>query len=367
MGNQSPEGADTWKQNESRGRVRELQVEIKYDGERVQLHKIDQHTLLSYSRNLRYTTARCFSASCAAISSDFCRSRGSRATQVWKLDQVREHVLRATASADSLIADGELLVLEAGTQRALPFGTLNRHRFAELRSASVCAVLFDLMYLNGRSLLAAPLSERRALLEKHVTPIPGHVQLAEAHCVTSAGEIEALLQRAITEGQEGLMIKSRDMEYRPNARHWWKLKKDYLQGMGDTLDLVVLGAWSVISLFMNRVMCMLSRLTITEVCRWGRGAKAGLPAAFLMGCCDPADGVWRTVCRVGSGFDEAALREAHSRLAPLLRPFQPPPPDWIRLHRNLYPDLIVSDPKKYADVNIAPLCLALLSLCARQR
>jgi hypothetical protein len=39
----------------------------------------------------------------------------------------------------------------------------------------------------------------------------------------------------------GLVLKGKNTTYSPGKRKWLKLKKDYLKGMADTADLVVLG------------------------------------------------------------------------------------------------------------------------------
>ena len=53
------------------------------------------------------------------------------------------------------------------------------------------------------------------------------------------------MNEAVNVGTEGLIVKTLDSTYEPSRRsaHWLKLKKDYLEGVGDTFDLVPIGAW----------------------------------------------------------------------------------------------------------------------------
>ena len=144
-----------------------LQVEDKYDGERVQIHYAKgERAAVSFSRNLKPTVP-------------------------WKLDALRDALPAAFGDASSLIIDGEMLVVDTATGQPLPFGTLAVHKFAALpATASVCVVVFDLLYLNGASLLSRPLSERRALLEKLLKPVPHRVELAPARIATAWGAVE---------------------------------------------------------------------------------------------------------------------------------------------------------------------------------
>lgn len=58
-------------------------------------------------------------------------------------------------------------------------------------------------------------------------------------------ELSTFLDDSVTAGTEGLIVKTMDSTYTPSARssHWLKLKKDYLAGVGDTFDVVPIGAW----------------------------------------------------------------------------------------------------------------------------
>jgi DNA ligase 1 len=58
-------------------------------------------------------------------------------------------------------------------------------------------------------------------------------------------ELQTFLDESVAAGTEGLIVKALDSTYEPSRRssHWLKLKKDYLEGVGDTFDVVPIGGW----------------------------------------------------------------------------------------------------------------------------
>ena len=90
------------------------------------------------------------------------------------------------------------------------------------------------------------------------------------------------------------MLDSTESGYEPSkrSRNWLKVKKDYLAGIGDSLDLCVLGAY------------------------YGRGKRTAVYGAFLLACYHPATERFETVCNIGTGFSEAILEDLHAKLAP---------------------------------------------------
>lgn len=71
------------------------------------------------------------------------------------------------------------------------------------------------------------------------------LELAVMQTSKELDELSTFLNEAVNVGTEGLIVKTLDSTYEPSKRsaHWLKLKKDYLEGVGDTFDLVPIGAW----------------------------------------------------------------------------------------------------------------------------
>jgi DNA ligase-3 len=145
-----------------------LQVEDKYDGERVQIHYNPDSgkPAMAFSRNLKPLVPTKFNA-------------------------VRDVLPAAFPGVKSLIVDGEVLVIDKSTGEPLPFGTLGVHKFAALPStASVCVVVFDILLLDGEPLLNKPLSVRRDVLSRVLKRVPHRVELANARVATNWGAVE---------------------------------------------------------------------------------------------------------------------------------------------------------------------------------
>jgi DNA ligase-1 len=190
-------------------------VEDKFDGIRAQLHRNAGRTEI-FSRDLRRIT-----------------------------DQFPELADHARSFDVDLIFDGEIVAFERG--RKLTFFDLQKRLGRKSDGADLFAVAsadvpvafiaFDLLWLNGRSLLKTPLRERRELLRD--LKLPPRFQIAEIFPAHSAEEIEEIFQQARRRLNEGLMVKDPESFYSPGRRgmFWFKLKKELA-----TLDVVVVAA-----------------------------------------------------------------------------------------------------------------------------
>ena len=190
-------------------------LEDKFDGIRAQLHRSAQQVEI-FSRDLRRITG-----------------------------QFPELADEARSFQEELIIDGEIIAFEK--DRGLTFFDLQKRLgrksdgvdlFARAAAdVPVAFVTFDLLWLNGRSLLKTPLHERRRHLSS--LRLPSHFQIAKVMPAHSAAEIEQTFQQARQRLNEGLMIKDPESLYLPGNRgmFWFKLKKELA-----TLDVVVVGA-----------------------------------------------------------------------------------------------------------------------------
>ncbi|KAM9210470.1 DNA ligase 3 isoform 1-T1 [Dugong dugon] len=275
--------------------------EIKYDGERVQVHKNGDH-FSYFSRSLKPVLPH-------------------------KVAHFKDYIPQAFPGGHSMILDSEVLLIDNKTGKPLPFGTLGVHKKAAFQDANVCLFVFDCMYFNDVSLMDRSLCERRKFLYDNMVEIPNRIMFSEMKQVTKASDLVDMINRVMREGLEGLVLKDVKSPYEPGKRHWLKVKKDYLNegAMADTADLVVLGAF------------------------YGQGSKGGMMSIFLMGCYDPGSQKWCTVTKCAGGHDDATLARLQKELDMVKISKDPSKiPSWLKISKIYYPDFIVPDPKKAA-------------------
>ncbi|KAH8414519.1 hypothetical protein KR215_007882 [Drosophila sulfurigaster] len=276
-----------------------LYSEIKYDGERVQIHKQGAEFKF-FSRNLK-------------------------PVMVHKIKQLKDYIPRAFPGADDMILDSEIILVDTETGALLPFGTLGAHKKHTFANASVCLFVFDCLLYDGDDLTQLSFCKRREILEQNIQPIKSHVQLSESQFLKTQRELALMTAKVLQANLEGVVLKSPSGTYQPGKRNWLKVKKDYLFGgkMADTADLVVLGAW------------------------YGSGKKGGVLSIFLMGCYDARDKLWKTVTKVHSGLDDATNDEIHESLMKLTdRADSNKIPTWLHCKKALVPDVLAKTPEK---------------------
>ncbi|XP_068246196.1 DNA ligase 3 [Palaemon carinicauda] len=276
-----------------------MYAEIKYDGERVQVHK-KGNKFKYYSRSLKEVMPH-------------------------KVSHFKDHIPQAFRHGEDLILDAEVLMIDNNTGIPLPFGTLGVHKKAEFQDANVCLFVFDCIHYNGQDLMDKPIRERREILEEHMTEIKNHIMFSEMKLIRKKEDLRNMINDVLKQGLEGLVLKDINSVYEPGKRHWLKVKKDYLNdgAMADTADLVVLGAW------------------------YGTGKKGGMMSVFLMGCFDKRINKWCTVTKVHTGHDDATLARLQNELD-MVKISQDADrvPSWLKCTKPMVPDFVCADPKK---------------------
>ncbi|XVF05754.1 hypothetical protein REPUB_Repub05bG0199500 [Reevesia pubescens] len=296
--------------------------EYKYDGERAQIHYMENGSVEIYSRNAERNTGK-FPDVIAAIS----RFKKS--------------------SVKSFVLDCEFVAYDRVQKKILPFQILStRARKNVVLSdikVDVCIFAFDILYLNGQPLLQEQLKVRKERLYDSFEEEAGFFQFATALTSNDLEEIQAFLNSAVSSSCEGLIIKTldRDATYEPSKRslNWLKLKKDYMESIGDTLDLVPIAAFH------------------------GRGKRTGFYGAFLLACYDDSNEEYQSICKIGTGFTEAELEE---RSASLRSKVIPKPKSYYRYAEGIKPDVWFEATEvwevKAADLTISPVYRAAIGI-----
>jgi len=247
----------------------EFAAEYKLDGERVQVHMQGEKIIL-YSRSLENITS-------------------------YYPDIVEK--ISKSLGAHEAILEAEAVAINENTGEFLAFQEL-MHRRRKYNIAKVVSQypitinFFDVMFVDGKSCLDLPYIERRKILEKIVKE-DEFAKLMPMTLVKSDNEVEDVLENAINAGCEGLMLKQLDAPYRAGARgsNWLKLKREYRNELGDSLDLVVTGAF------------------------FGRGRRTGRYGALLLATYDDKTDTYPSICKVGTGFTDENLDQFYQILS----------------------------------------------------
>ena len=236
-------------------------AEYKLDGERVQIHK-HANKIILFSRRLENITK---------YYPDIVENIG-------KSLNVNEGIFEA-----------EIVPINENTGEFLPFQELmHRRRKYKLEQAvsqyPITVNFFDVLYFDKKNCLDSPYSERRKILEQSVDENK-LAKLVPVLFAKNKNDVQDFLENSINAGCEGLMLKTLTAPYRAGTRgsNWLKLKREYRNELGDSLDLVVIGAY------------------------FGRGRRTGLYGTLLLGTYNPEEDNFPSICKVGTGFTDESL------------------------------------------------------------
>ncbi|MGY5143664.1 MAG: ATP-dependent DNA ligase [Candidatus Nitrosopumilus sp. bin_32a] len=248
----------------------EFAAEYKLDGERVQLH-IEGDKVALFSRSLENIES-------------------------YYPDIVEK--IPKNIQADNIILEAEAVAINENTGEFLPFQELmHRRRKYKIEKAvteyPITVNFFDILYCNGKSCMELSYKDRREKLEKHVKE-DEFAKYIPMTLVKNENEIEDFMENSINAGSEGLMLKMLDKPYQAGSRgsHWLKLKREYRNELGDSLDLVVIGGY------------------------FGKGRRTGNYGTLLLATYDEDEDTFPSICKVGTGFSDESLDQLYQILHP---------------------------------------------------
>jgi len=237
-------------------------LEYKFDGARVQIHKKEGRVRV-FSRRLSDVTD--------------------------SLPEVVE-LIKKEVRAKEAVVEGEVVAV-GKNGRPLPFQDLMR-RFKRMHLVEEFAeeiplklYLFDILYLDGKSLIEAPYRERREML----SGVCDDVYLAKRMVTKNIREAEGFLKEALREGHEGVLAKDLESTYTPGRRRkmWFKIKPM------EFLDLVILAA------------------------DWGYGRRTGWLSDYYLAALNEETGEYLIVGKTFKGLTDEEFKEMTHRLLDL--------------------------------------------------
>ncbi|KAI3954785.1 hypothetical protein MKW98_002891 [Papaver atlanticum] len=251
-------------------------------------------------------------------------------TNTGKFPDVIQSVQRfKKPSVSSFVLDCEVVAFDRKNSKIASFQKLRTRTPKNAFEVPVCILAFDILYLNGELLLQEQLNVRRKHLFNSFEEVPGEFKFATQVTSNDLDAIQSFLDAAIVDCCEGLIVKtlSKEATYEPAERsnNWLKLKKDYMDNIGDSLDLVPIGGYG----------------------------------SFLLACYDDEKEEFQCICKIGSGFSDEFLEECFAGFESQVIPY---PKSYYRFTEATKPDVWFEPTEvwevKAADLTISPAYVA---------
>jgi len=270
--------------------------EYKYDGERVQIHHFKNQTKV-FSRNGEDITEKY--PDIAEI--DLCGYSYILDGEVvaFKDSKILPFQVLSTRKRKNDSSNGEVneaFFVKQAKKEKVEDGVPREEAKKTDRDVTVCVFCFDILFFNEVELLNHSLKERKKILLESFKEVDQKFYFANSIVCKSIEDIETHFKSSIQENCEGLMLKSLESIYKPSLRtnSWVKLKSDYLDSLGDSLDLVVIGAF------------------------YGKGKRTGSFGGFLLGVYNDESDRYEACCKIGTGFSDDDLKRFYNEISPLI-------------------------------------------------
>ena len=248
----------------------EFAAEYKLDGERAQIHK-QKDMILIFSRSLENITSY--------------------------YPDIVEKISKSIIS-DDVILEAEVVAMNTNTGDFLPFQELmHRRRKHEIDDAvskyPISVNFFDVLFSDNKNCMDMKYTDRRRLLEKIIKE-DEFARLIPMSIISNEEQVLETLENSINSGCEGLMLKHLNSVYKAGIRgsNWLKLKREYQNELGDSLDLVVIGAF------------------------FGKGRRTGKYGTLLLATYNDEEDIFPSICKVGTGFSDESLDQLYQILSP---------------------------------------------------
>lgn len=258
-------------------RTPKVWAEFKFDGTRVQLH------LDKSQKNADVTTDLFGTATQNYLIKTYTRNLEETTHQYPDITEAADKFIKA----NSIILDGEAIGYNPKTGEFLPFQeTIQRKRkynVAETaKNIPLKYFVFDILFLNGKSTIDLPLTERHKLIEQVVA---GNDTIIPAEFIETDRyeRLQELFEESKERKLEGLIVKTPSDPYQAGARSysWIKLKKADEKLLADSIDCVVLGYY------------------------FGKGVRSKFGVGgFLVGIYDKSTDTFKTLSKIGTGLTD---------------------------------------------------------------
>ncbi|MBN1374200.1 ATP-dependent DNA ligase [Candidatus Dojkabacteria bacterium] len=313
-------------------------LQPKYDGMRCQVHILDRNTKQLNGKGLKeekfyrpwvnYINKRNFVGlfSEPAGNSNLIKFFSRRLDDITTLfPELVEEIQKFNFK--SAVFDCEVIGVDKSGKFSSFQETVKRKRKYDIAKTKeqvpVNMYAFDVIFLNGKSLLKVGNYERLKLLDQILKDRNSKIITSPYSIVSSTKHLEKLFSQYISKGLEGVIAKNPESFYQPGLRNfeWIKLKKSTSKDFKDTLDVVVLGYYA------------------------GRGkrAKQGI-GAILTGIYDSNTSRFLTIAKIGTGITDAELMKIKNQLDKIAIPVSLTTPNSTFDNRQLViPKVLIPD------------------------
>ena len=243
-------------------------IDYKYDGMRAQIH-VQEGEVTVFTRRLEDVTEQ-FPDTVEAV--------------------------EESIDAENCIIDTELVGYDPEDGSTIEFQKLSKRikRKYEIQKLSeeipVEVRPFDLIYLDD-PILERPYKERWQKLKEIVTEEEKILRLVDHEKTSNEEEVNEMQQKSLSEGHEGIMMKSLDAEYKPGNRVGYMVK---LKPVMETLDLAIVGA------------------------KWSEGRRSDWLGRLYLGCYDEENDEYLEVGKMATGLTDEQFQEITEKLKPLI-------------------------------------------------